>query len=363
MSKYVLLIALSLLAACSLPRGGPLQNEVLRAQQNADKPKDYAVYNVEKALLPEIASWPKTGPYQPRGWIAHRGGGGDNRIQPGDLVNITIWDSQDNSLLTPASEKLVSLERIEVGASGQIFIPYLGRVLVAGKTTEGARTFIQRKMEDIIAAAQVQLSVAQGQKSSVSLVSGVAKPGTYPLVSQHYTVLELVAAGGGISPDLRNPQISLVRGGKTYAVSARKLYQQPRLDTVLRGGDKVLVTRDERYFRALGAALTESLVYFENEQVSALDALSMMGGLADSRANPKGILVLRDYNPKHVGAGRKGPTHARVVFVIDLTTADGLFSAGKFQINPGDTVLVTESIVSVAATILQIVGLSRRSVN
>ena len=61
MTRYLLLIALSLLAACSLPRGGPLQNEVLRAQQNADKPKDYAVYNVDKALLPVIAGWPRTG--------------------------------------------------------------------------------------------------------------------------------------------------------------------------------------------------------------------------------------------------------------------------------------------------------------
>lgn len=363
MTRYLLLIALSLLAACSLPRGGPLQNEVLRAQQNADKPKDYAVYNVDKSLLPVIAGWPLTGPYRPRGWIAHRGSGGDTLIRPGDLINVTIWDSQDNSLLTPATEKLVNLEGIEVSAGGLIFLPYLGRVQVAGRTAESARLLIQRRLEDIVAAAQVQLSVIEGQQSSVSLVSGVAKPGTYPIMSRNYTLMELIAAGGGISPDLRNPQVNLVRDRNTYQISARKLYASPQFDTVLHGGDKVVVTRDERYFRALGAALTESLVYFEGDQVTALDALSMMGGLADSRANPKGILVLRDYNPKHAGPGRKGPTHARVVFVIDLTTADGLFSAGKFRINPGDTVLVTESIVSVAATILQIVGLSRRTVN
>ena len=37
---------------------------------------------------------------------------------------------------------------------------------------------------------------------------------------------------------------------------------------------------------------------------------------------------------------------------MNLTTADGLFSAGKFRIHPGDTVMVTEAPVTVAETII-----------
>ena len=45
-----------------------------------------------------------------------------------------------------------------------------------------------------------------------------------------------------------------------------------------------------------------------------------------------------------------------MVFVIDLTSADGLFSAGQFQVHPGDTVLVTESAVTAAQSVFGLIG-------
>jgi polysaccharide export outer membrane protein len=78
--------------------------------------------------------------------------------------------------------------------------------------------------------------------------------------------------------------------------------------------------------------------------------------VADSRANPQGILVLRDYPASMVRLDGTGPSHERVVFTIDLTTADGLFSAGQFPILSGDLVYATESPVNAASTILSILG-------
>ena len=45
-----------------------------------------------------------------------------------------------------------------------------------------------------------------------------------------------------------------------------------------------------------------------------------------------------------------------MVFTIDLTTADGLFSAGQFRIQPGDLVYGTESPVTQARTIFGLIG-------
>lgn len=357
MTKSLLLLGLCLgvLAACSLPRGGPLQNEVLR--ENNDRiAKDFSVYPVTRALLPQVARWPHSGPVRNTRWVRHNHVPGDPKIRQGDKISLTIWDSQQNSLLTNETEKLVALNNIEVSSDGNIFIPYLDRIHVAGMTAEAARGNIQSRLESIIASAQVQLTITQGQASSVNLVSGVAKPGAYPLVSRHYTVLDLISTGGGISPTLRNPQIRLQRGGKTFGISAKTLYDNPNKDTILYGRDKLVIQEDDRYFRALGAALTESLVYFEQDKVTALDAMSMMGGLSDNRANPQGILILRDYNPRSLRPGVPGPDKHRTIFTIDLTNADGLFSAARFQINPGDTVLVTESPLNVATTIFGLIG-------
>jgi polysaccharide export outer membrane protein len=82
--------------------------------------------------------------------------------------------------------------------------------------------------------------------------------------------------------------------------------------------------------------------------------------VTDGRANPQGILILREYESSVVVPGAvpnpAGPPHDRVVFTINLTKADGLFSAAKFMIQPGDLVYGTESPLGTATTILGAFG-------
>jgi polysaccharide biosynthesis/export protein len=141
------------------------------------------------------------------------------------------------------------------------------------------------------------------------------------------------------------------RSGHTYL-----RYANPSMDTTLRGGDKVIVREDSRSFLALGAAGSEKTHFFEKDRISALDAMAMMGGVSDTRGNPSGILVLRRYASKAVRNDGKGPSNTRAVFVLDLTSADGLFSAGEFEINPNDVVLATESPVNSVQTVFRLIG-------
>ena len=180
-----------------------------------------------------------------------------------------------------------------------------------------------------------------------------AVPGVAPEALAKLPVPDAVFVGGsaGELPSIveaaleKNPQVRLMRGGKLYGISAERLLKNPKLDTTLRGGDKVYLEDDERYFLTLGATKTEAQIPFPQEKVSALDAASLAGGLNDARANPKGVLVLRDYDSKHVRSDGSGPSKDRMIFAIDLTTADGLFSAGEFMIEDRDLVMVTESSV------------------
>ena len=66
--------------------------------------------------------------------------------------------------------------------------------------------------------------------------------------------------------------------------------------------------------------------------------------------------VLREYDVRHLRSGSGAPNMQQVVFTFDLTSADGLFAARKFGINPGDTVLATESPVTRAQTIFGLIG-------
>jgi polysaccharide export outer membrane protein len=235
-------------------------------------------------------------------------------------------------------------------------MPYVGDVNVRGLTPDLARRKLQEALEPVVPSAQVQLAMAEGRGNSVDLVSGVANPGTYPMPDRNYTVMGLIAAGGGISPTLNNPQIRLVRGQNIYGTSVERLLDNPRLDTLLRGGDRVFVEEDSRYFLSFGATGKEDLHIFTKDEMSAMDAMSVAGGFQDGKADPKGLLILREYPASAIAPGQRGPRQQRVVFSLDLTSADGLFSARQFQINPGDLVMATESPINDALTISNIFG-------
>jgi polysaccharide biosynthesis/export protein len=367
-------LALGVSGCGSLPRGAAVSGEVLR-QANAEG-ADCAVYPVTSRALPALAGWPEAGERPGGQWLPRSRGAATPVLKPGDRVALTIWDTDENSLLTTPTQKSAAIPEMTVGADGEIFVPYLGGVYVGNMTPQEARDTVQGQIETVLPSAQVQLALtAPGRRNSVDLVGGVTQPGPVPLPDRDFTVLGLIGQGGGPNDSIRNPRVRLVRDGRDYSISLERLYAEPALDTTLRGGDQVIVVEDERYFLSLGAAGAEEIIPFGKDTVSALDAMSMMGGVNDQRGNPKGILILREYPvgavrpplpvPPAVEAAAQGPvatlnpagpSKPRVVFTLDLTSADGLFAARSFLIRPGDLVLATESRVTSAETILGLVG-------
>jgi polysaccharide export outer membrane protein len=342
------------LSACSqLPRGAPVEREIIAAAEG--EVTDFAVYPVNRAFLPIVAEWPLTGT-RSLGWLPTSGGARTQIIAAGDELALTIWDSNENSLLSSNGYRAVPIESLTVAPDGTVFVPYAGNIRVAGLTEQLAREHLQDEIDMVVPSAQVQLRLVEGRTNSVDLVGGVGAPGAYPLPDRNYTVLNLIAQGGGVQSGLVNPQVRLMRGGAVYGTSVARLFENPNLDTLLHGGDQVIVEEDRRYFLSLGAAGSQSQHRFPQDHVSALDAVSIIGGVDDRRGDPGGVLILREYPDSALRADDNGPAQSRVVFTVDLTSADGLFSARNFRIHPGDLVLVTESPVTSAQTIVGLVG-------
>lgn len=355
LTKHILWIVLGLtLAACgTLPRGAAIQAEIIKGAEAPEA--DFSVYPVSKAFLPSLAEWPTTGERK-YGWLAHSHGSNAQIIRAGDMLDVIIWDSSENSLLMSPGTRSTNLSGVRVSESGTIFVPYVGKVRVADRTPDSARELLQRQLESVAPGAQVQLAMAEGRTNSIDMVSGVRTPGNIKMPDQNFSVLAAISAAGGVSEAVENPQVRLVRGHKTYRTSLARLFDNPKLDTRLNGGDQIMVEADRRYFLSLGAAGKESQFSFNRDTVSALDALSIIGGVNDGRANPKGVLILREYPASALNAGQRGPRQQRVVFTIDLTTSDGLFSARNFNINSGDLVLATESPLSSVNVVFGLVG-------
>jgi len=351
--RLLAVCCLAFLIACSPPRGAAFRDEVLRAADATDAP--FAVEPVVTATLDRIAAWPATGS-APLGWIGRRQQPASILLAEGDLLAITLWESGGNTLLTTPGQKLVQLQDVQIAPGGRVTLPYVGPIRVAGMSPERARAVIEEAYDAVIPAAQVQLLHKAGRGNSVDLVGGVAAPGAYPLPDRNFTVLGLLSLGGGVTGGLVNPQIRLMRGGSVHGISADRLFADPALDTTLVAGDRVIVAEDERTFLSLGAAGQQALHPFTRDRMTALEAMATIGGVNASRANLQGVLILRHYPAAAVRADGSGPPRARVVFTLDLTSADGLFSAGRFEIHPGDLVYATESPVSSSRIIFQLLG-------
>ncbi|TDL81811.1 polysaccharide export protein [Palleronia sediminis] len=347
-------LAISILPACAgLPRGAAMRSEINLNQSEAG---DYAYYEVTRATLPRIASWPSVNPERSDGWPKASAGSIGQVIQPGDTVAVRIFDSSENSLLTPAGARDSNLGEMMVSPSGSVFIPYVGNVKISGMSPQKAREAIQYQLGLVAPSAQVQLALTEGLQNSVNIVSGVSAPGVYPLKSRNVTVLGAIGVAGGVASGTRNPRVMIQRGSALYAKSLNTLYDTPSLNALVHPGDTLIVEEDDRYFLALGAAGQEELVYFQKDTISALEAVTLMGGLMDSRADPEGVLILREYPADMVGMGAGRPEKQRVVFSIDLTSAEGLFSAQNMQIMPEDVVLATESAVGSLQVALALLG-------
>ncbi len=352
--RFAAIIACFALASCGLPRGAGFQSEVLAASnantavEGEEPVYDFSVYEVNRETLPILQGWPATGDAT-LPWIVAQEQPASLMIAAGDMVQITIWDAEENSIF--GATGVTPLQPETVSSDGRIFVPYIGSLRVSGMASSTARQRIEEELIRTVPSAQVQLTVEPGPSNTANLASGFGLSGLYPLADRNVKILDLISQAGGPNPELNSPQVRLVRGSKTFGIPFERLLRDPRANIAMRGGDRVYVEDDSRKFIALGATGTQSIVDFPEVEFSALEALALIGGVNAGSANPEGILIMREYAPSAVADGIAGPPKERVVFTIDLTSADGLFSAGNFMLEGDDLIYGTESALGPALTL------------
>ncbi|MEM7731811.1 MAG: polysaccharide biosynthesis/export family protein [Pseudomonadota bacterium] len=346
-------MVLTILGACALPRTAALQQEVV--SQEASENPTFQVVEVTRASAAQINGWPKPSHHVHSHWL-HADRGPDSAvIQAGDQLDVVIWDNQDDSLITNG-DRNASIPTLAVSSAGTVFLPYVGDVRVRGLTETAARNRIQAEVEQVVPAAQVQLNLTPGRNNSVDVSQGVNAPGRFPLDTRNMQLLSVISLAGGVNTNLRHPSVRLQRGGTLYQTRLEDILSDPGKNVRVRGGDVVAVVEDSRTFNSVGASGRQELIYFEKEDMSAMDAVSAAGGIDARRGHPRGVLILRDYHPRDLSPGPRGPDLQQVVFTFDLTGADGLFAARNFAVQPDDTLLMTESPVTGIQTIASLLG-------
>ena len=344
-SRGVRLTALALavmtVAACALPRSGPTKNEIFdgSVQRNGDA----FVVTVNDRVTRATAVVPALGFGD--GFL-NAGVVGSDVIRPGDTLGLTIYENVDDGLLASQGMNASTLEEIQVDGSGFIFVPYAGRIKASGNSPEAIRRIISERLEEQTPDPQVLVRRLAGDGATVSLIGGIGGQGVYPIERPTRTLSAMLARAGGVTIPTEIATVSVIRGHHTGKVWLQDLYTNPMLDIALRGGDRILVEEDSRFFIALGATGAQSKVLFDTQSISAIDAIARVGGLNSQLADPTGVFIFRNEEEEIANAvlGRDDLVGAqRLVYVLDLTGTNGVFTGRDFAIRSGDTVYVTEA--------------------
>jgi polysaccharide biosynthesis/export protein len=159
---------------------------------------------------------------------------GDYHVQPGDVLQVTVWKEQD---LTG---------EVLVRPDGGLSFPLVGDVAASGKTVNELRAEFTERLKRYIPNPVVTVATKLIGGNHIYVVGKVARPGEYPFVRPLDVMQALSLAGGATSFASLNDIVILHREnghqraiGFRYSDVARgkKLAQ----NIVLESGDTVVV--------------------------------------------------------------------------------------------------------------------------
>ncbi|MTI16954.1 polysaccharide export protein [Rhodobacteraceae bacterium RKSG542] len=349
-----------MLAGCSaLPNDGPSAYAISSEQVNEDAyTANYALVELDDAALQTLRHYAPAGFAEQFGGVPQRGA--TQVLGVGDSLSISIWEAAQDGLFSTATSKKSRVET-QVDENGFIFVPYAGRIRAKGLSVEGVRSVIQRQLTGKAIEPQVVVHLTGNRSNSVVVVGDVNKPGRYPISSQGSRLLEIVAEAGGASKTTYETVVTLKRQGRSGTARFEELIENPRNNIQVASGDNILLSYHPRSFSAFGAVAREQLVPFKTKSLSLAEAIALVGGLSDYRADPTGVflfryedrsLVQRLQPQREIMQGGKVP----VIYRLNVRQANGYLKARSFSMRDKDILYVSSHPTAEFGKFLQILA-------
>ncbi|GGE76517.1 polysaccharide biosynthesis/export family protein [Stappia taiwanensis] len=361
-------ICASFLTGCgALPGQGPTAITITSEDIEGDAIRSqYALINVDRKAVNAIHA------YRPelfsKSFRKVPGGSRSSRLGIGDRLVVTIWEAAPEGLFSTPDGKQVSVP-VVVDENGYIFIPYAGRIRVAGLSVEGVRAGIQERLKGKAIEPQVLVVVEGNESSGVVVVGDVNKPGQYTMSVRGMRLLEAVARAGGSRQATYETVVTVKRGRGAGTARLVDLIEYPENNIWLVPGDNILLTHKPRTFSAFGAVKSTQLVPFKTESVTLAEGLAQVGGLKDFFADAAGIFLFR-YEDRALVRKLKGPSADKftsnrvpVVYKLNLRQAEAFFLARSLEMRDKDIIYVANHPTAEFGKFLQIIGPLLSNVN
>jgi polysaccharide biosynthesis/export protein len=207
--------------------------------------------------------------------------------------------------LTDASNK-----PLRIDGEGEIQVPLVGRVHVAGLTVQQTEQELNKRLSTYIKRPQVVVNVAEVRSQPVSVLGAVNTPGVHQ-VQGHKTLLEMLELAGGVRPDAgyrvritREHQWGCIplsgaasdASGKfnVAEVNLKEIMEakNPEENIQILPHDVISVPKAEMVYVIGEVKRSGGFVLGEHHSMSVLQALSLAEGL-NVGADPRHARILR----------------------------------------------------------------------
>jgi len=141
------------------------------------------------------------------------------KIQKDDILAITVSSlnteasaifnmGNTSSTLGNVNSNSTSANGFTVNLNGEIQLPLIGSMKIAGLTTEEARLLIQKTLLNFLKEPVVSLRIVNFK---ISVLGDVVKPGVYPVNSERVSVIDALGFAGDLNITAIRKNVLLIR--------------------------------------------------------------------------------------------------------------------------------------------------------
>ena len=164
---------------------------------------------------------------------------GNYLIKPGDKVNIKIFPD----------DQYIRGGQFEVTPEGNVTLPLIGKVTIAGKTINQASEDLSKIIDkDYIISPEVVIEILGYKLETFVILGQVQKPGTFNMPSgpQNFTFLQAVSMAGGFSQVANIKKVKIIRQidgqRKIIRINAESIIGGESEDIKIEPGDVIHVS-------------------------------------------------------------------------------------------------------------------------
>ena len=205
------------------------------------------------------------------------------KLQPRDMLYITIKAMTPDGYISDFLSTLRGVSNLssiqsesggylysyDINSEGNIQLPTMGVIKVAGITLEEARDVIQREADKVFRNATVECKLVSFK---FTVIGEVRIPGSYINYNNYLTVLEAIGRAGGVSDFGRRDMILVVRstsdGTKTFnlnlqdkeLLSSEAYFLLPNDVIIVQGGAKKIFNLNLSTYTFITSAVTTTLL-------------------------------------------------------------------------------------------------------